>query len=130
MEISSAMIRHYLDYVSSYVGDNDGVVPENINEYYKDTIQMKLAATHHNDLDILRLAIDYLITSPKVDAASFADIHYLYEPDEIMELLFYIRSVVWPNLPPPDYEEVKDIVLVEISTSDWWDRRKAEGKHW
>lgn len=130
MEISSAMIRHYLTAVTSCIEDNDGAVPEDIHGYDKSITNMKLRAQHHNDLDVLRLAIDYLITSPKVDAASFAATHYHFDPDEIMELLFYIRSVVWPNLPPPNYDEVKDINIINISTSDWWDKRRAEGKHW
>ena len=129
MEISSSMVRLYLGEVTSCIGDYGGL-PENIHGYDNAIREMKLSAELHQELDVLRMAIDYLITSPKVDAASFAATHYDFDSDEIMELLFYIRSVVWPNLPPPNFEEVKDIVLVEISTSDWWDKRRAEGKHW
>lgn len=127
MEISESMVRHYLSCVTSYVGDI-GCIPDGVTDYYNDIIEMKKGAIHQGDLDELRLAIDYLLTHPEINPPSFAQTHYHYDDDEFEELLLYIRSVVWPQLPPPDPEEVKDVKFINISASDWWDMRKAQSK--
>ncbi|MEW6730677.1 MAG: hypothetical protein AB1489_05005 [Acidobacteriota bacterium] len=127
MEISKGVIRYYLNSVSSYIADH-GSLPDDVTGYYDYIVNMKLDAIKQGDLTILRLAIDYLLTHTAIDPASFSQMHYHYDADEFQELLLYIRSVVWPELPPPDPDEVKDIKFINISAGDWWEIRKAQQK--
>ena len=118
MKISRAIIEAYLDHVTSQIGD-EGSLPDDVTGYYDSILDMKHFAIKQGDLDILRLAIDKLLTDPKVDAPSFAAIHYDYDKDEMQELLFYIRSVVWPDTPMPNPIEVEGIEFVSMSKDEW-----------
>jgi hypothetical protein len=118
MEIAKSLVRDYLTSVTSYAGDIGGA-PEDVTEYHESVLDMKLAAEERGDLKYLQLAIDRLLVDPSENAPSYARIHYHYSPEEMKELLGYIRSVVWPDLPPPKSEDVKRIHFVEMSAEEW-----------
>jgi hypothetical protein len=128
MEIATGMIREYFTYATSFIGDIGGL-PESVTEYRNSALIMKKRAEEKGDLEALRLAIDYLLLHPNANAPSYASIHYHYDQDEMQEVLLYIRSVVWPEAAPLDAKKVKDVKIVPMSTSDWWDMRKAQGLH-
>jgi hypothetical protein len=120
MYIATGLLDEYLTYVTSYVGDNDGV-PEDLTEYYDSIINMKLAATEKRDLDYLKLLIDYLLMTNK---SNYETIHYIYSAEEFKELLTYIRDVIWPDSQSPRFENLKNIKLVPMSITDWWEIHK------
>jgi hypothetical protein len=125
MEISKALIEGYLDHVASYIGDV-GYFPDDLNEFNDSIIDMKKFAFARGDLDILRLAIDYLLTNSEIDPSSFASIHYNFEPSEMKDFLLHIRSSVWPQASAPSLEEVIDVIFINISRFDWWKMRESQ----
>jgi hypothetical protein len=130
MEISTGMVAHYLIHVTGYISELDGCEPEDITEYYDSIMDMKIGADRHNDLEPLRLAIEYLLTHPEIDLTKFlSGIHYNYTQAQSIELLNYIRKILWPDLPAPNAQEVHDVKLVSMSTSDWWKMRTDRKLH-
>jgi hypothetical protein len=130
MEISTGMVAHYLIHVTGYISELDGCEPEDITEYYDSIMDMKIGADRHNDLDPLQLAIEYILTHPEVDPTKFlSGIHYNYTQEQSIELLNYIRKILWPDLPAPKAEKVRDVNLVPMSTFDWWKIRTDKGLH-
>jgi hypothetical protein len=123
MKIATGMLKEYLNYIAAIALDQGGA-PDDINEYFQYVLWMKELAIEKGDLEPLHLGIDYLLTHPEVDASSYARIHYFYDKDEIEELLLYIRAIVWSDAPPPNPAEVRDVELLPLSVSDWWNNRK------
>jgi hypothetical protein len=130
MEISTGMVAHYLIHVTGYISELDGCEPEDISEYYDSIMDMKIGADRHNDLEPLQLAIEYLLTHPEIDSTKFlSGIHYNYTQEQSIELLSYIRKILWPDLPAPKTEKVLDVNLVPMPTFDWWKMRTDQGLH-
>jgi hypothetical protein len=115
MEIEKFTIRKYLRYVTSYIEDHDSL-PDDVTGYHDYVIDMKRAAVRQGELDILLLGIDCLLLDSSLDAPSFASLHNDFDPDEMEELLQYIRAVAYPNAPPLNPETIKDVKIVDIKT--------------
>jgi hypothetical protein len=116
VEIEKATIRKYLEQVSAYVCDH-GWLPDDVTGYYDYIINMKKSASRQGELDILLLSIDCLLLDPSLNAPSFASLHNDFDPDEMEELLRYIRTVAYPNAPPLNSETIKDVKIVDVARS-------------
>ena len=116
------MIGHYLSAVTSYVGDNDGA-PVDLTEYDESIYSMKLKAEQFNDLDYLRLAIDYFITHPEACTLAYLGGFYDYDEEEKDELLRYIRLKVWGEDFVANPEEVEKLELEDTMSTEWWQMR-------
>lgn len=127
MKISGGMVSHYLVTVASYAGDNDGA-PEDLSEYDKCIYSMKRQAERKDDLDYLRLAIDYLITHPEVDKLIYMGGFYDYDEEESDELLRYIRLKVWGEDFVANPAEVKKLELEDTMSTEWWQKREQQNQ--
>jgi hypothetical protein len=116
MEIEKATIRKYLNNVASYIAI-EGSLPDDVTEYHDYIINMKKLANYHNELDILLLGIDCLLLNSTLDVPSFASLHNDFDPDEMEELLRYIREVAYPDAPPLNPETIKDVKIVDVARS-------------
>lgn len=117
------MIVYYLDTVASYVGDIGGA-PEDLSEYDRSIISMKLKAEKHDDLYLLRLAIDYLLTHPEVDAPNYVNAHYDYDREETEDLLKHIKFVVWSTDSMMDKKLIDSVELVDTTFEEWINSKK------
>ena len=111
MEIKRSTLQKYLDLVASYIGVN-GSLPDDMSEYRDYVISMKNRAIKDGELDILLLGIDCLLIDSNLNAPSFTEVFYLFDPDEMEDFLKYIRSVVYPDAPPLNPETIRDVELV------------------
>ena len=100
-----------MDHVAAYIAD-DGAPPDNVTGYYNYIISMKKLAIYDGDLDILLLGIDYLLLNPNLYNPDFETVYYIFDADEMEELLKYIRSVAYPDAPALNPETIKDVELV------------------
>jgi hypothetical protein len=125
VQISKALIEGYLDHVASYIGDV-GYLPDDLNEYNDSILDLKKFACERGDLDILRVAIDYLLTHPEIDVSSFAAIHHQFDPDEMKDFLCHIRAIIWPQASALGLEEIINVEFINISRFDWWEMRKSK----
>jgi hypothetical protein len=129
MEISNGMLNHYLDYITiGWFDDDESVPAENVSEYFNQVAVIKQDATRRNDLEPLRLGLDYLLCHPEIDLEAHGG-RYGWDDKEVRDIIRYIRRTIWPELPPVNPDEVKDVKLVYTSRFDWWDMRKAQGLH-
>lgn len=122
MKISGGMVRNYLSTVTAYVGDNGGA-PEDLSEYDEDIINMKRKAERKDDLNYLRLAIDYFIIHPEACTSMYLGGFYDYDEEEIDELLRYIRFKVWGTDSVVNPKEVEKLELEDTMSSEWWQMR-------
>jgi hypothetical protein len=111
MEIKRGIIKRYLNNVTSCIGD-EGALPDNVTGYHNSAINMRKLAEYEGDVSTLLLGIDCLLLDPSLDAPSFSELFYHFDPDEMQELLKYIRFVAFPDAPPLNPEAIKDIELV------------------
>jgi hypothetical protein len=116
MEIEQFTIQKYLRYVTSYIED-DGAPPDDVNGYRDYVMDMKKAAIREGEDGILLLGIDYLLLNPQLYTPDFATVHYIFDADEMEELLRYIREVAYPNAPPLNSETIKDVKIVDVARS-------------
>jgi hypothetical protein len=128
MNISKGMLDHYLGYVTGHWFNDHDTPPDNINEYRSAVADIELDAARRNDFDPLRLGLDYLLCHPEIDLEDHGSC-YPFLDEEVREIIRYIRRTIWPELPPVNPDEVKDVKLVYTSRFDWWDMRKAQGLH-
>lgn len=131
VDISAAMLKHYLGYLTvSHFGRHD-VAPDELAGYDDDIEQMRLAAMAHDDLEPLRLGFDYLLSRDDLDLADFDGGYYPYDEGEVRTIVSYARSVIWPDEPTTTGVELAKVRLVPMSTGDWWSSRgeHAGGDH-
>jgi hypothetical protein len=128
MELSNDMIDHYLDYITVGWFNDHEISADDLYEYAERLEIIKYDATRRNDLQVLRLGIDYLLCHPEIDLEGHGGV-YGWDDEEVREIIRYIRRTIWPDLPPVNPDEVKDVKLVYTSRFDWWDMRKAQGLH-
>jgi hypothetical protein len=128
MEISKDFIDHYLEDITLCWFNDHEVPAESLDEYYNLTSGIKQGAIRRNDLNILRLGLDYLLCHPEIDLEAHGS-RYGWDDEEVRDIIRYIRRTIWPDLPPVNPDEVKDVKLVYTSRFDWWDMRKAQGLH-
>jgi hypothetical protein len=128
MEVGMGMLNHYLNNITLGWFDNEGVPPDSVEEYLPLVQEIKRDATRRNDLEPLRLGLDYLLCHPEIDLEGHGG-YYGWDDEEVRDIIRYIRRTIWPDLPPVNPDEVKDVKLVYMSRFDWWDMRKAQGLH-
>jgi hypothetical protein len=128
MEISNDMLDHYLDYVTVGWFDRNDTLPDDINDYYNCVMDIKLDATRRNDLEPLRMGLEYLLCNPQVSLEAHG-YRYPYDDGEVREIIRYIRKTIWPEAGPINCDAVKDLKLVYTSKFDWWEQRIAQGLH-
>jgi hypothetical protein len=128
MEISNGMLNHYLDYVTIGWFDDHDIPADDLGEYHQRIVKLERSAKRRNDLNPLRLGLDYLLCHPEIDLEAHGG-RYGWDDEEVRDIIRYIRRTIWPDLPPVNPDEVKDVKLVYTSRFDWWDMRKAQGLH-
>lgn len=122
MEISNGMLNHYLEDITfGWFGRNE-LPPDDINEYHDRVLQIKADAAHHNDLEPLRLGLDYLLCNPRISLEDHGG-RYPFTDEEVRDIIRYIRATIYPDATPLNCEEVKDVELVYTSRFEWWDSR-------
>lgn len=128
MNISSAMLRHHLDYVTVGWFDHNDLPPDNIEEYYKCVEQMRLNALIHNDLIYLKIAFEYLLGNLTIKCESFGNGRYPYEEEEVREIIEYAWKTIWPDADPICFGCHSDVNFVEIPTVEWWKSKAEQAK--
>jgi hypothetical protein len=111
MEIKKGVVKRYLDHVAVYIADDDGE-PDDVTGYHDYVIDMKKRAVRLDELDILLLGIDYLLLNPSLYTPDFETVHYIFDAEEMEELLRCIRSVAFSDAPPLNPKTIKDVELV------------------
>lgn len=130
MEASKDMLDHYLQYVT--VGwfdyDEHDEPASDPRQYYDRVQELRKDAARRGDLGALRLGLDYLLCHPEESLNNHGYV-YSWDDEDVREIVRYIRSTIYPNAPPVNCDEVKNVKLVYTSRFEWWDKRRAEGLH-
>lgn len=125
MKISRGILNHYIGYVTDFYISDNNIPPDELTGYYDYVVDLKTDAIRHEDLESLRLGINYLLCHPEIDLDSHGGM-YPYDDEEVREILMYIRSIIWSDNSKVNCEEVKDVELVDINKFDWWKMRKVK----
>lgn len=126
MQISEPLIRYYLaDILLCWFNSND-LPPDDVTAYYKYVLEMQKGAVKHGDIDVLKLAFEYILSQPKFDCTRLNESDYPYENEEIREIIFYAWQTLWPNGAIAFIKEPIDIELVTIPIQEWWGSRLLE----
>ena len=125
MNISQGMLNHYINYVTSfYVLEHDEPFDE-VTDCYEYVQELKIEATQKGDLEPLKLGINYLLCHSEISLDNHGGA-YTWDDEEVREILHYIRSIVWPDAPKVNCEEVKDVELTDTTDIDWWKMRGVQ----
>src|SRR5437867_1045758 len=120
MKISESMVRYYLHDITMGWFDPEDLPPDNITGYYDCVIQMKLHALKHNDLDVLKLAFEYLLANKQIKCEQFAGGRYPYDEQEVREIIHYAWKTIWPDSTPLLPGGPNGVEIVPMSIDDWW----------
>ena len=125
IEIPSHMLHHYLQNVTVAYFDPEHFPPDDVSGYASCIMNMRLLAEQFGDLEALKLAFEYLLSHPEIDASAFAGDRYPYDDDEVREIVRYARATIWPDAGPVP-ERGPDVRLVNLSLQEW---RALRGGH-
>jgi hypothetical protein len=126
LDISEPMIRYYLDSVTTGYFNNNEVPPDSVEGYLDQVRAMQRKAADHGDLDTLKMAFEYLLRHPEIDAGHLGDDRYPYSDEEIREIIRYARHIIWPETSTAELSEPPNVRLVQMPLEDWW---KARGRN-
>lgn len=126
MKIANGMFDHYLSKLTFQWYNDHDEPPDDLSGYDEIIVGLIQDAQQHNDMEPLRLAIDWILLTP--GGYELEDHgNYLLSDEAVREMLRYIRKKAYPGAPPPDPEEVKDVEIYPHSRFEWWDKRQREG---
>ena len=122
MKISKQMVDYYIEYVTSdFILDQDAPSVD-VEDYYNYVLRIKTEATKSNDLEPLLLGINYLLCHPEINLENHGGIS-TWDDEDVREILYYIRSIVYSDNSKVNCEEVKDVELIDMDRHDWWKSR-------
>jgi hypothetical protein len=122
MKLSRRVIRRYLTMVTEAGPAAALTDPVQNLAAFDDAIDaMADAARAAGDEDILRIAIDALVSEPRGRAIHFVGDYYPWPNDEFAELLGYTFSRIWPqeSLSFPGSEP--DVEFADMTDEEWGD---------
>ena len=123
MRISESMLRYYLDTVTVGYFDDHDLPPDNVRGF-DDYIQtMKQKALKHHDMDALRVALAYLLSSKGLDLATFSGGRYPFDDAEMRELVRHAYEVLFPADDGLTETSLSSVELVQMPVEEWWRRR-------
>jgi hypothetical protein len=122
MKISKDVIDYYLECITLHWFNDHDDPARNMSEYYDRVVNIKLMASQHNDLEILRLGLDYLLCHPEISLEAHSS-SYGWDDDEVRDIIRYIRTIIWPDALEVNNNGVKDIHLTNQSRFNWWKNR-------
>ena len=125
MKISRQILDHYIGYLTNFYIIDYNTPPEKLDDYYDFIMSLKKDVTNHQDLDTLRLGINYLLCHPEIDLEDHGGL-YPWDDEEVREILQYILFVIWPDNSKINCEEVENIKLIDMSKFDWWKSRAVK----
>jgi hypothetical protein len=124
MDISESFVEFYLSKVSNMWIIDNGIPPDDpskYNDYYIEDV--KNSAIGRDELDILKLALEYILSNPEIDTGWLADSEYEWEDSEARDLIQHIWKKIWPNTPPESTETLSEIRLVKVPLNEWRKKR-------
>lgn len=124
MYISEPMVRYYLANVLLSWFNNHDTPPAEIEEYYEYVLDMKKAAIKHGDLEVLQIALEYILSNQSIDCASLNEGFYPYTNEEVREIIDYSYRVIWPEFTPKPADSLASVKLVPVSLQKWWESRQ------
>ncbi len=96
MDISEAMVRHYLTCITvNWFNDHD-LPPDNVGDCRPFVESMKTWAVDRGDLPALKLASEHLLGHPEVDCGPLGDVRYPFENEDIRVII----ASAWRTLRP------------------------------
>lgn len=124
MKIAGGVIYHYLNL---YLLNEDWSANGGVEEYYEAVMNLKHDASVANDLEPLRLSVDYILCHPEIDTKGLVDA--TWSDKAIREAIKYIRKIVYSDAPPVNCNEVKSVTLLPMNVENWWKMRTEQGLH-
>ena len=82
----------------------------------------KKNAANHKDLDALKLAFEYLLTTPDFNYEEFSGGRYPYDGEEIREIIEVAYQTIWSDSSLP--VEAPDIEIIQMPLEEWWIKRE------
>lgn len=124
MKISKSMINYYLSSVTVGWFDDNDLPPDEVQKYLPLVQDIKTWATHHGDLETLKLSFEYLLTHPEINYEEFAGGRYPYDSEEIREIIEFVYRTIWTDSQQISLERSPNVQLVQMPLEEWWSRSK------
>src|SRR6186713_2571085 len=97
MDLPRHLLGHYLQNITVAYCDPEDFPPDDVAGYAKCVNNVRLLAEQFGDLDALKIAFEYLLAHPEIDASQFAGDRYSYDDEEVSEIVRYARETIWPE---------------------------------
>ena len=101
-----------------WFGDHD-ISADSVSEYDDYIVSMKQIAVNHNDLDTLRLALEYVLSTPEFDCRVFDGGQYPFSSEEVREIISHAYNLIWPE-QQGQFQRPVGVQFVDMEIEDWW----------
>jgi hypothetical protein len=128
LDISTSMVRFYMDSITVPYFKTHDAPPRNLDAYLPQLLAMKRKLSVNQDEEALKLAFEHVIGNPHVDASQLAGGGYAFSENEIRVLIRYIWQQLWPDATPVKTGGPADVKLVPMSLEDWKSRKATAKK--
>lgn len=119
MLLRKEMIDEYLSYITSLVFVDPDDVTEDMSVYDDAIEAMAGNARYDENLEYLRLAMDFLIANPENNLEQFYGSGYPFSDRELHAILQYAYQSIWPDEPISEPGEAAPVQFVDMSEPDW-----------
>ena len=119
MDISTSMVRYYMDAITIPYFKTHDAPPRNLDAYLPQLLAMKRKLAAHKDEQALKLACEHIIGIPHIDASPLAGGGYAFTENEIRVLMRDVWQQLWPDAPPVKTGGPPDVRLVPMSLENW-----------
>lgn len=119
MRMHHGTINSYLRYLTSmtFVDTPDPLADLEVFDSAIDA--MAAAARRDGNLDMLRLALDSLVSEPEDRIDTFRGEGFPFTQDEVVTILAHALRRLWPDIPVSGPGEAVPVDFIRMSRADW-----------
>ena len=130
MKVPWVRIAHYLSLLLSKIEDYgepvyyvtpSGELFIKLSELDEDIKWIQKEADYRNEMETLRLAIEYLLIEPGVKIMKYKYGYYEHYEEPLRKMVTYLHEKLWPEIPLP--EKSPDVEIVAMDIDEWYAAR-------
>ena len=123
MKMPGGVLAHYLSMLMSKIEDTDepmydvaasGELVLKLPGFDDSIKKIKKEAEYFNEMEPLRLAVEYLLLKPGVKIIEYKYSGYGHHEEDLRKAVTYLREKLWPEIPLPEKSPNVEIVAMDI----------------
>jgi hypothetical protein len=118
-EISQWMIALYLQQVTVSWFAVEDLPAADVADYGRLIKQMRDQAQREDELDALRLGLEYILAHPEFAVGPLTNLRYGFREDYLRKLIAYAHSLLWPDAAPIPPGGPPGVTVTDTPLREW-----------